>query len=132
VAVAAAAAAAGHYSLRALFGNHYKSDLLTKLRHTICNHLGTGVYGSYSFFVQCSSTIRIVAEDTVPYALRMNRIYSVCITHRRQGSHGVLALMLMLATKKTTTTIMMLMNFITGRKIMVLILLVKTAMPKQC
>lgn len=119
--MAVAAAVAGHYSLRDPFGNHYKSDLLTKLRHTICNHLGTGVYGSYSFFVQCFSTIRVITEDTVPYAVRINRISSVYITYRRQGSRGVLARMLMLVTKKTTTTIMMLMNFITARKIMVLI-----------
>jgi len=48
--------------------------------------------------------------DTVPYAVRMNRIYSVCIIDRRQGSHGVLAPKLMLEVK------MKMMKFITARK----------------
>ena len=80
---------------------------------------------AHILFVQSSSTIDTM--DTVPYAVRMNRIYSVCIIDRRHGSHGLLAPKLMLVVTMTTTNMMM-MNFITARKIIVLILVVKTIM----
>jgi len=63
----------------------------------------------------------------------MNRIYSVCIIDRRQGSHGVLAPKSMLVVTMTTIMtmiMMMMMKFITAMKIIVLILVVKTIMPK--
>ena len=71
------------------------------------------------------SSFTIVTMDTVPYAVCMNRIYNACVIDRRQGSHGVLASKLMLEATKTT-----MMKFLTARKIIVLILVVKTVMSK--
>ena len=68
--------------------------------------------------------------DTVPYAVRMNSIFSVCIIDRRHGSHGELALKLMLVVTMTMMMMMIMMNFMTERKVIVLILVVKTIMPK--
>jgi len=87
-------------------------------------------WGVWLIFLFVQSSFTIVTMDTVPYAVRMNRIYGVCIIDRRHGSHGVLATKLMLVVTMTMMMMMVIMNFITARKIMVLILVVKTIKPK--